>query len=460
MGLGCGCLGMRGWCWGNKTDYLTEDSIMVTNYIFSEIAYALSHNRLCLFTGSGFTKAITGGNAPSWDELLEQVCKNNGIEFFSESHLSLEEKAHLIAEMLRNKDKNIYFEISSIIQKLKLSEQSDIKNIKNFFRNQKFHLITTNYDKLAESLVEDDFHSLSPGKPIPKSSARTKIYHIHGSIDCPDDMVVTAEDYFKFINYESYFSRKLSVCLHENLVVILGYSLSDTNLKAIINEYKGFSSKQYIPSNIIFVSRQKTSQPTKDYYLSCFGIRVIDSMEIERFFEKINNNIEDIKNKKDKHVHNIKEVLYNGAKYSDAYLKTDVCLFEVISSIQALGIDLRDENVTNLLKSILNRKIKFTGESGAWDQYQHLALWLTYLNSIIHLSGSALKEIILECTNISLSNCAENGTWGTPWEATKEWKASWSSIIPSNRLSIKEYCRIHLRNDFAKRNILGIEDDV
>ena len=180
--------------------------------------------------------------------------------------------------MLRNKDKNIYFEISSIIQKLKLSEQSDIKNIKNFFRNQKFHLITTNYDKLAESLVEDDFHSLSPGKPIPKSSAKTKIYHIHGSIDFPNDMVVTAEDYFKFINYESYFSRKLSVCLHENLVVILGYSLSDTNLKAIINEYKGFSSKQYIPSNIIFVSRQKTSQPTKDYYLSCFGIIFIDSM--------------------------------------------------------------------------------------------------------------------------------------------------------------------------------------
>ena len=431
---------------------------MITNYIFSEIAYALSHNRLCLFTGSGFTRAIAGDYAPTWHGLLVKVCENNGIDttFLNGSPLSLEELAYLVAEKLNNKEKNIYIEISSVIEKIKLLDELNIDNIKIFFKNQKFHLITTNYDKLAESLIEDDFHSLSPGKPIPKSSARVKVYHIHGSIDRPNDMVVTAEDYFKFINYESYFSRKLSVCLHENLVVILGYSLSDTNLKAIINEYKGFQSKQYIPSNIIFISREEVSQPTKDYYLSCFGIRVVGGVEIEQFFEKINNTIEDVNNKRDSNVLSIKKVLSGKAEYKDTYLKTDICLFEVISSIQALGIDLRDEKVTHLIKDILNRKIEFTRDNGAWEQYQHLALWLTYLNSIIHLSDSGLKEIILECTNISLSNCAETGTWGTPWGATKEWQVSWSNIIPSNRLIIKEYSREKLKNDFAKKQILGI----
>ena len=264
---------------------------MITKYIFSEIAYALSHNRLCLFTGSGFTRAIAGDDAPTWRGLLVKVCENNEIDttFLNDSPLSLEELAYLVAEKLNSKEKNIYIEISSVIKKIKLSDELNIENIKIFFKSQRFHLITTNYDKLAESLMESDFHSLSPGKPIPKSSARVKVYHIHGSIDRPNDMVVTAEDYFRFINYESYFSRKLSVCLHENLVVILGYSLSDTNLKAIINEYKGFKSKQYIPSNIIFISREEVSQPTKDYYLSCFGIRVVGGVEIEQFFEKINN---------------------------------------------------------------------------------------------------------------------------------------------------------------------------
>ena len=282
---------------------------MVTDYIFTEIAYALSHNRLCLFTGSGFTKAITKNIAPSWDGLLREISINNNIniDFLKDSHLSLEEKAHLVSEILKDHGKSIYVEISSIIKKLKLSNDEDISNIKTFFENQSFHLITTNYDKLAESLANDNFHSLSPGKPIPKSSAKTKIYHIHGSVDSPDNMVVTAEDYFRFINYDSYFSRKLSVCLHENLVVILGYSLSDTNLKAIINEYKGFSSEQYIPSNIIFISRGKISQPTKDYYLSCFGIRVVGGVEIEQFFKKINDTIEDVNKKRDSKVLGIKK---------------------------------------------------------------------------------------------------------------------------------------------------------
>ena len=214
---------------------------MVTDYIFTEIAYALSHNRLCLFTGSGFTKAITKNIAPSWDGLLREISINNNIniDFLKDSHLSLEEKAHLVSEILKDHGKSIYVEISSIIKKLKLSNDEDISNIKTFFENQSFHLITTNYDKLAESLANDNFHSLSPGKPIPKSSAKTKIYHIHGSVDSPDNMVVTAEDYFRFINYDSYFSRKLSVCLHENLVVILGYSLSDECEQ--VYEYESFN---------------------------------------------------------------------------------------------------------------------------------------------------------------------------------------------------------------------------
>lgn len=83
---------------------------MITNYIFSEIAYALSHNRLCLFTGSGFTRAIAGDDAPTWHGLLVKVCENNGIDttFLNDSPLSLEELAYLVAEKLNNKEKNIY----------------------------------------------------------------------------------------------------------------------------------------------------------------------------------------------------------------------------------------------------------------------------------------------------------------------------------------------------------------
>src|SRR5690606_382012 len=106
-------------------------------------------------------------------------------------------------------------------------------HVAKFFSERQFRVVTTNYDKLAEELTgESECQSIAPGLPIPRSSANVKVYHVHGSIDSPENMVITSEDYFKFINGDSYFSRKLSTVLHENTVVILGYSLGDTNLKA------------------------------------------------------------------------------------------------------------------------------------------------------------------------------------------------------------------------------------
>ncbi|WP_236377708.1 SIR2 family protein [Dickeya zeae] len=104
-------------------------------------------------------------------------------------------------------------------------------------------------------------------------------------------MVITSEDYFKFINSDSYFSRKLSTVLYENTVVILGYSLGDTNLKAIISDYKGFSKSHVVGSNIFLISRSAIDQNVKDYYFHCYGIRVLDALEINIFFKNLNKEI-------------------------------------------------------------------------------------------------------------------------------------------------------------------------
>lgn len=113
---------------------------MVTDYIFTEIAYALSHNRLCLFTGSGFTKAITKNIAPSWDDLLREISINNNIniDFLKDSHLSLEEKAHLVSEILKDHGKSIYVEISSIIKNLNYLMTKILVILKNFLKIKVF----------------------------------------------------------------------------------------------------------------------------------------------------------------------------------------------------------------------------------------------------------------------------------------------------------------------------------
>lgn len=214
---------------------------------YFEIAYATASNRLCLFTGTGFSKAVTENDAPSWQGLLESVCdeapnptslKEALFPSTGNNPLDLEEAAQVISIELTNVGKSIHHEIANQIRQLTL--KGDTSDLVKFLGTRSFKVITTNYDKLLESLAGNlSCQSLTPGLPIPRSQARVKIYHVHGSVDSPDNMVVTSDDYFKFINAESYFSRKLSTVLHENTIVIIGYSLGDTNLKAIISDYKG-----------------------------------------------------------------------------------------------------------------------------------------------------------------------------------------------------------------------------
>jgi hypothetical protein len=126
---------------------------------FFEIAYAAASNRLCLFTGTGFSKAVTGNRAPSWQDLLESVCdqlpdsdrvKSVLFPASGKNPLSLEEAAQVISIELRKVGKSIHNEIAGLIEKLTLSGDNSV--IANFFKNNPVQIVTTNYDKLAEEL--------------------------------------------------------------------------------------------------------------------------------------------------------------------------------------------------------------------------------------------------------------------------------------------------------------------
>ncbi|WP_236042115.1 MULTISPECIES: SIR2 family NAD-dependent protein deacylase [Alphaproteobacteria] len=269
---------------------------------YVEIAYAAAAKRLCLFTGTGFSKALSENSAPGWQELLEAICDQHvGNESFKEAlfptdgkpSLNLDEAAQVINIELSKSKKSIHDEIASLIGGIDLS--GSLPETEKFFKEREFRVVTTNYDKLAEDLAKTDCQSLSPGRPVPRSNSRVKVLHVHGSIDVPRRMVVTADDYFTFLNSDSYFSRKLSTVLHENTVVIIGYSLGDTNLKAILSDYRGFVRSHTVSNSIFLVSRIEVDQSIIDYYSNCYGIRVIQKTEVEFFFKKVNEKLNRLK---------------------------------------------------------------------------------------------------------------------------------------------------------------------
>lgn len=414
-----------------------------------EIAYAVATNRLCLFTGTGFSKAVTENRAPSWQGLLEDLCellpdsnelKKSLFPKDKESPLSLEEIAQVISIQLSHCDKNIHEEAAKLISEIELSDEND--HISSFFSEREFRVVTTNYDKLAEELTgENECQSIAPGLPIPRSSADVKVYHVHGSVDSPDNMVLTSEDYFKFINGDSYFSRKLSTVLHENTVVILGYSLGDTNLKAIISEYKSFSKSHVIGSNIFLVSRSSVDQHVKDYYSHCYGIRVLDNLDVHDFFKKLNKKTPKVERIADKSIKSIRKVVYKNYHFKEAFLKLEDSFYRVISSLSAEGLSLEDERVVKVIGDVIDAKRELTTEHNAWVQYEHLARWLIYLGTILEIKGTSIEAIYLKAVLRSMNTMSNRLIIGYSWHAYKAWKNRWPSIISSNRSLIKKHIK-------------------
>lgn len=354
------------------------------------------------------------------------------------SPLTLEESAQIISIELNNRGLNIYEEIASKVRALEL--MGDNTEIARFLSKRSFNVITTNYDKLLESLaVNIDCHSITPGLPIPRSQSRVNIYHVHGSIDSPKNMVVTSDDYFKFINSGSYFSKKMSTLLHENTVVILGYSLGDTNLKAIISNYKEFSRNHVIGSNIFFVSRAKIDQYIKDYYAHSYGIRVLDQLTIHSFFKMLNASMPDAEKLMESSISNIKKVIFEGRNFKKDYLKIENAFFEIISSIAGVGISIEDPRVVTILGEVIQTKIELTKENGAWVQYEHLARWLIYLACILELKGTSIEQIYLDAALRSMNTMKQAFYTGYSWHAYTAWNNRWPGIIASNRALIRKH---------------------
>ena len=97
--------------------------------IFFEIAYAAVNKGLCIFTGTGFSKAVSKNAAPTWQGLLEALCDKCAnpdklkAALFPENEmrpLSLEEAAQVIEIELLKDGKKIHHEIAAIIEKVEL----------------------------------------------------------------------------------------------------------------------------------------------------------------------------------------------------------------------------------------------------------------------------------------------------------------------------------------------------
>src|SRR5690625_747588 len=260
-----------------------------------EISTSLAAGSLTLFLGTGFSKYMTDDKAPNWLELLYECANYLNDKKVLEALFKVEDEklkscyvdltvcAQILEEEFINNNLDIRDRIAKIIkEKINRGTVNNdrVKKFREFLlKHDSVNIVTTNYD----SIITDYIFPLKSkpivdGKLIPKAMNIKPIYHIHGSIEYTDSIVLTEGDYLNFLHKENYMSKKFFTLIQETTLVILGYSLGDFNLNRILNEAKELKLNT-IKKSDIYQDRKSTrlnsSHVAISYVVFCLNINKI-----------------------------------------------------------------------------------------------------------------------------------------------------------------------------------------
>lgn len=262
------------------------------------------HRIPMLFIGSGISRRYLK-NYPSWDELIQLVADKIGVSRAQLMALkqSITDKTpdetpgkinakigSELARIFRQKvledsiklndifteeeiktieNKNISF-IKMLICKLLSNyeinghhkELAELKKLQNHIGV----VITTNYDRFIERDLFNNFDVFYEQTQyyMTETTGIGEVYKIHGSVDSPNSIVFTSEDYSNFRDNLRVVAAKILNLALEYPIIFLGYSLEDEDVMEILNTLIDSLNKEQLANlskNLIYINWKK-----KQYY--------------------------------------------------------------------------------------------------------------------------------------------------------------------------------------------------
>ncbi len=228
------------------------DKLQHTHLI--HIQEAAKQGRLVIFAGAGISN---NSGVPTWSELTKEFKKECGIENETDDLK--------IAQLYMDaRGKKEYLDKVKSVLKHHCVIPNDIH--KAILDLKPCHIITTNYDDLFEQEIQNEYKQYSVVRrdgDIPKMSYPNALIKMHGDFDS-DNIVLTESDYF---NYSKTFPLIRSFVLSlfaSKLVVFVGFSFADLNLKMILNELQ--SNLQGEMQRAYLIADAKPDHLTSNYY--------------------------------------------------------------------------------------------------------------------------------------------------------------------------------------------------
>lgn len=246
---------------------------MAVTEILKDIDNWRKNNKLSVFVGAGVSM-LSG--LPSWSDFIKSMLKEMPDLKYDENKLSSDDYLR-IAQIYFNT-----FGEEKYKEKVKRSFKEDCtpnKILDLIFALHPNHILTTNYDNLLEQeavKVGRNFSVINADNAVSSAPSSSYIIKVHGDFSSPD-FVLKEQDYLDYEQNYKLIDKLVKTIFSTNLVIFIGYSLQDYNIKLILNWVKNVQADSFIKP--IFIHIDKPLSELELDYQDKRGLRVLQTTD-------------------------------------------------------------------------------------------------------------------------------------------------------------------------------------
>lgn len=226
---------------------------------------AISNRKLVIFAGAGIS---SDSGAPKWGDLIKHFSNSISVPENETDFLRI---AQMYFNERGNKD---YIDLTREALSHNNLKFNPIHEV--LFSLEPEHILTTNFDDLLEQVIKTKAHAYSIIKrdvDFPYSQSTRLFVKIHGDLEI-GDLVFKEEDYLNYSSEHPLMETFLKSVFTTKVVLFVGYSFSDINLKMILQSVRNILGKDFQKAYILF--SESNFHPTMRNYFNKLGLNVIN----------------------------------------------------------------------------------------------------------------------------------------------------------------------------------------
>lgn len=235
-------------------------------------------------------------------EIAQELEKDFNKEFFSNENFLRPVKKHN-ADLINDRVSPFKIVLARFFKSFKEEKlnqlQDPLKNEINLLKQMSIRsvsgVITTNYDNLAEYLFKGFKKYIGQDELFFAGIQEiSEIYKIHGCCSDPRSILITQRDYNKFNEKGKYLAAKLMTIFLEYPIIFIGYSISDENIRNIIENITECLTPEQLnklSGRLFFIKRLKGNeqQSVTTYSYSGLNMTQIVTNDFSLLYQAILN---------------------------------------------------------------------------------------------------------------------------------------------------------------------------